>query len=156
MRISRIIWGPLPRLFAQTLRCQYLVTPGQTTCTFPNSETNRETYGPHKTRYRNQKKNTTSIAPLLQNITRNNGSISVIQYPTNKGQSFDNLSFLKIKPNFPAPPYGYLGKIHSEHKLHQQLLRDTATNWWSPRKAIEKTVAEEELDRYRLSPRVWQ
>ena len=102
------------------------------------------------------KKNTTSIAPLLQNITRNNGSISVIQYPTNKGQSFDNLSFLKIKPNFPAPPYGYLGKIHSEHKLHQQLLRDTATNWWSPRKAIEKTVAEKELDRYRLSPRVWQ
>ena len=35
MRIARIIWGPLPRLFAQTLGCQYLVTPDQTTCTLP-------------------------------------------------------------------------------------------------------------------------
>ena len=33
MRIARIMWGPLPRLFAQTLRCHYLVTPSGTSHT---------------------------------------------------------------------------------------------------------------------------
>ena len=88
MRIARIILGPLPRLFAQTLRCQYLITPSRTTCTLrENRNLSRDIRFPQNKVTKRERK-TKPISTLMQNIT---GSRGLVEYPPNNGPSFDNL-----------------------------------------------------------------
>ena len=124
MQIARIMLGPLPRLIAQTFRCQYLVTPSWRKRNSPKAVKPPWEIGlPNIKDTMAGKWNNLSFPPRLSKTTRGTTGTERGQYPPKACRSFENPSAWKNKP---------ISQLPIDRTWYKTKTYTICNSWWSP------------------------